>query len=442
LKNLRIKTRPALFLFLSLVLLSACNKNEELGLNIQPTEDIMGALFTDTIPLIAYTVKEDSFRTDEVTYNLVGSYTDPVFGTTNAGTYSQFVLTTTAVNFGNNPVCDSIVLSMAYQGFYGDTASTLTLKVYELADALYYSNNYYSNDVMGVYKNNLANVSFKPNFKDSVQVGSTKYPPHLRVKLNKSLGQKFIDASGSSNLADNPSFLRFFKGLYISTNQMSSGGCILYLNFLSSITKLSLYYHNDADTAIYNFVVDSYCARFNSFDHKNFTSADPLLKQQLAGDTTLGDSLLYIQSMAGTKIKLKFPGILGLKKLLNDTLNGRISILKAELVVKLDEAATGDFAPPEKLILSKTNTDGTMSFLTDYAYGDAYYGGSYSSTTKEYRFNIGQHIQDALLRGYFADKGLNLVVSGSAVKSNRAVIRGNKRSQDNLRLEIIYTKIE
>jgi len=442
LKNYRIKTRAALFLFFSVVLLSACNKNEELGLNIQPTEDIMGALFTDTIPVIAYTVKEDSFRTDEVTYNLIGSYTDPVFGTTNAGAYSQFVLTTTAVSFGNNPVCDSIVLSMAYQGFYGDTASTLTLNVFELADDLYYSNNYYSNDVMGVYKKNLANVSFKPNLKDSVLIGSTKYPPHLRIKLNKSFGQKFVDASGSSYLSDNSNFLKFFKGLYISTKQMSSGGCILYFNFLSSITKLSLYYHNDADTAAYNFVIDGYCARFNSFDHKNFASADPLLKQQIAGDTTLGDSLLYVQSMAGTKIKLKFPGILGLKHLLTDSVNGRISILKAELVVKLDETASGDFAPPEKLILSKTNANGTMSFLTDYSYGDAYYGGSYSSTTKEYRFNIGQHIQDALLRGSFEDKGLNLVVSGSAVKSNRAVLKGNKRSQDNLRLEIIYTKID
>ncbi|HNW90739.1 MAG TPA: DUF4270 domain-containing protein [Bacteroidales bacterium] len=435
-KNFRIKIRLAFLLFLFIYFITSCNKNEELGLNIQPPEDIMGVNFIDTIPLIAYTVYEDSIRTDEVTYNLIGSCADPIFGLTNAGAYSQFKLTTTAVNFGNNPVCDSVVLSLAYQGFYGDTSTTLTLNVFEISDDMDIDKNYYSNDVLGVYKNNLANVSFKPNFKDSVQVGSTKYAPHLRVKLKNSLGQKFINASGSSDLADNTNFLKFFKGLYISTKQVSSGGAILYFNFLSSITKLSLYYHNDEDTAAYNFIIDATCARYNSFDHKNFSSADPLLKQQISGDTILGDSVLYVQAMAGTKIKIRFPDILGLNNL------GKIAINKAELVLKVDENAIGAYAPPEKLILSKINPDGTLSFLTDYAYGDAYYGGSYSSTTKEYRFNIGQHVQDALLKGSFDDKGLYLVVSGGAVKSNRAVLKGNKTSQDNLRLEIIYTKID
>ena len=110
--------------------------------------------------------------------------------------------------------------------------------------------------------------------------------------------------------------------------------------------------------------------------------------------------------------------------------------------MKVDENSIGDYTPPEKLILSKINANGTTSFLTDYAYGDAYYGGYYSSTTKEYRFNISKHIQDALLNGSFEDKGLYILVSGAAVKSNRAVIKGNKSSQDNLRLEIIYTKID
>lgn len=435
-KNFRIKIRLAFLLFLFISFITSCNKNEELGLNIQPLEDIMGVNFIDTIPLIAYTVHEDSIRTDEVTYNLIGSYADPIFGLTNAGAYTQFKLTTTAVSFGNNPVCDSVVLSLAYQGFYGDTSTTMTLNVFEITDDMDIDKNYYSNDILGVFKYNLANVSFKPNFKDSVQVGSVKYAPHLRVKLKKSIGQKFINASGSSDLADNTNFLKFFKGLYISTKQVSSGGAILYFNFLSSISKLSLYYHNDEDTAAYNFIIDPTCARYNSFDHKKFSSADPLLKQQISGDTILGDSILYVQAMAGTKIKIKFPDILGLNNL------GKIAINKAELVVKVDENTIGSYSPPEKLILSKINSDGTLSFLTDYAYGDAYYGGSYSSTTKEYRFNIGQHVQDALLKGSFEDKGLYLVVSGGAVKSNRAVLKGNKTSQDNLRLEIIYTKID
>jgi len=438
LKNFRTKARLTLFLFLSISFFTSCNKNEELGENIQPSDDRMGVSFIQSIPVTAYTVYEDSIKSDETTYNLLGSYCDPVFGQTNAGIYTQFKLTTTAVDFGDSPICDSVVLSMAYAGVYGDSAATMRINVNEIADDFYYDNYYYSNDKLGTYKTNLANIDFVPNFTDSIQVGTTKYPAHFRIKLKKTLGQKFINASGTSDLNDNTNFLKFFKGLYISANTVSSGGAILYLNLLSSLTKLSLYYHNVGDTAstTYNFIISDDCARFTAFDHKKFANATPVLKQQLAGDTVLGDSILFVQAMAGTKIKLKFPDVIGLNAL------GKIAINKAELVMKVDENSIGDYTPPEKLILSKINANGTVSFLADYAYGDAYYGGYYSSTTKEYRFNISKHIQDALLNGSFEDQGLYLVVSGAAVKSNRAVIKGNKSSQDNLRLEIIYTKID
>lgn len=429
------------FSFISLFLvafsfLNSCNKNEELGLNVQPSEDLLNVFFTKSIPITAHTVYEDSVRSDETTYNLAGSYLDPVFGLTTAGAYTQFRLTTTSVGYGTNAHCDSIVLSLAYQGFYGDTSSYLHLNVFEISDDFYYDNNYYSNDVLGVYKNNLADFNFKPNFKDSITVGSVKYAPHFRVKLKNSLGQKFIDASGTSDLADNTAFLKFFKGLYITTNNVSSGGAILYFNFLSSISKLTMYFHNDEDTLSYNFVINSDCARFNKFNHNKFSQANQDLKLQLKGDTAKGDSLLYIQAMAGTKIKLKFPEAINLNDL------GKIAINKAELVLKVEDNSTDTYSPPEKLILSKINNDGTLSFIADYAYGDAYYGGSYSSTTKEYRFNVSKHIQDALLKGSFEDQGLFILVSGAAVKSNRVVIKGSKRSEDNLRLEIIYTKLE
>jgi len=180
LKNFRIKARLTLFLFLSITFFTSCNKNEELGENIQPSDDRMGVSFIQSIPVTAYTVYEDSIKSDETTYNLLGSYFDPVFGTTNAGIFTQFKLTTTAVDFGDSPVCDSVVLSMAYAGVYGDSSAHMRINVYEISDDFYYDNYYYSNDKLGTYKNNLANIDFVPNFTDSIQVGTTKYPAHLR----------------------------------------------------------------------------------------------------------------------------------------------------------------------------------------------------------------------------------------------------------------------
>jgi hypothetical protein len=257
LKNFRIKFRNILTLFLFIFFLASCNKNEELGINVQPSEDMLGVDFI-SIPVYAHSVYEDSIRSDETSYNLIGSFVDPVFGQTVAGVYTQFKLMTTAVDFGDGAVCDSVFLSLAYKGIYGDSSAAITLNVYEIADDFNIDNVYYSNDKLGVYKTDYCGVSLIPNFTDSVMVGSVKFPPHLRVKLKNSLGQKFIIASGTSDLADNTNFLKFFKGLYITARPVSSGGSILYFNMLSSISRLTLYYHVPSDTVstAYNFVMD------------------------------------------------------------------------------------------------------------------------------------------------------------------------------------------
>jgi hypothetical protein len=74
---------------------------------------------------------------------MIGSYYDDVFGVTTTGMYTQFRLTTTAVEFGTHPVCDSIVLSLSYnKGFYGDTSTQMTLNVYEIDEGFNLDNNY------------------------------------------------------------------------------------------------------------------------------------------------------------------------------------------------------------------------------------------------------------------------------------------------------------
>lgn len=432
-----------ILLFIALFTIS-CNKNEEIGYNIQPQENLLDVLFVNNIPITAHTITEDSVRTDETILNMIGSYFDSIFGTTTTGIYTQFRLTTTAVSFGTNPMCDSIVLSLSYnKGFYGDTSSQMTLNVYEIAEDFYLDNNYYSNQRLGTFKNNLASYDFIPNLKDSVKVGSISYPPHLRVKLKKSLGDKIIGASGSYDLTDNSTFVKFFKGLYISTTKVTSNGSIIYINPTSVLSKLTLYYHNDSDTLdhTYNFVISENSARFNTFEHYNHLGAYPTLKQQLSGDTTLGDNTLYLQAMAGTKIKLKFPKAVDSTYFGNTSLN-KIAINKAELVIGVDPSTDNTLAPPDILSLVLINMDGTYSFLPDVAYGEAYFGGKYNSTTHEYRFTISRYLQNSLLNGRFNDKGLFIVVSGAAVKGNRAVINGPNSTEGNMRLEIIYTKLK
>jgi hypothetical protein len=449
LKQKKFTTGYHFFILLVISLFTiSCNKNEEIGSNIQPSENLLGVIFQNNIPITAHTILEDSVRTDETILNMIGSNKDPIFGVTTAGMYTQFRLSSSNIDTAfKNSVCDSIILSIAYNGgFYGDTSTNLQLNVFEISDDIYLDKNYYSNDQLGTFKNNLANITFKPKLKDSVKVDGTMSIPQLRIKLKKSLGEKFINAS-PEDMVDNTSFLKFFKGLYITTDKVSSFGSIIYLNTTSSISKLTLYYHKNSDTISrkYNFVINENCARFNTFNHYNYYSAIDTLKNQIKKqnpDTTLGENKLYLQAMAGTKIRLKFPKAIESTYFENTPIN-KVAINKAEIVIKVDLSTIENiYSPPSLLSLVVINKDDTYSFLPDVAYGEAYFGGSYNSSTHEYRFNISKYFQNTLSEGSFNDKGLFIVVSGAAVKGNRTVILGPNSTDGNMRLEIIYTKLK
>ena len=86
--------------------------------------------------MTAYSFLEDTLSTTNTTANLIGEVHDPVFGDCRASTYAQFNLTGSSVNFGANPVVDSIVLTLQLASYYGDTNSRVGLRVYQLTEPL------------------------------------------------------------------------------------------------------------------------------------------------------------------------------------------------------------------------------------------------------------------------------------------------------------------
>lgn len=441
LKNL-LRLGAAIFL---LSFLFSCEEPDIVGLEVQPPNDKMDVVF-DTITLVAYSVKEDSIRTDETVYNLLGSNEDPVFGKNSASFYSQFRLSSDNVNFGTNlhPDLDSIILSLAYKGIYGDTSAQQTVKVYELAENIYKDSVYYSNREILTTGVSLASKTFVPNLKDSVIVGGEKQAPQLRIRLSDELGQRFLDASGSTSLSDNTNFLEFFKGIYVTNLPAIGTGAIMYFDMLNSLSKITLYYHNDTtDSLKYNFVSNELCARINHFNHSKYQYADSYLLSEISGDTTKGDSILYLQSMAGLKIRIQYPYIRDLIK------NGRIAINKADLIVSVDDNPVygnlSTYSPPAQLVLIEEQ-NGLIRFLLDQYEGMSYYGGAYNSSKKEYKFNIARHIQQVVDGPEHNGKenlGLYLVVwlADRPNKANRVVLNGTKRHSGNLRLQITYTKL-
>jgi len=116
--------RKSLYSLLALlfVLLVSCKKTDsDVGKDILPEEDILGATYCDTASVTAYSVLDDSIRTDESYVgslaNLIGSIADPVFGRTDASVFVNLSNPNNTINigFGSDPKLDSVVLMLAYQ---------------------------------------------------------------------------------------------------------------------------------------------------------------------------------------------------------------------------------------------------------------------------------------------------------------------------------------
>lgn len=438
------------FISLTALLATACNESSVVGLDVQPASDLLNVNWKDTTTLLTSTVKEDSLHTDAsiiVTADaLLGTYLDPVFGKTSASIYTQLRLPANNPNFGTNPVCDSVVLTLTYASdYYGKRGrKDQRISVYQLTEDLSLSRNYYSNNSLSYSGIDLANGHvYTPRPTTTVAVMGDTIKPHLRIPLQQNFGQVILNNQGSSVLSNNTAFQNFIKGLYISSDVTTSGsgdGNILHFKLGDSQSKLTIYYRNsnatNNDSLKYEISLSS-VGRFSAFDHYNFSTADPYLQSQLS--TSSADTTLFIQSLAGTKAKIEFPYLLHW----NDS--GRVAINKAELVIKVDTTNAlyqlDTFAAPPKLILF-----GITATNTNYAIPDAYeanevYGGSYNSSAKEYRFNIDRYIQQ-VLNGSIENTGLYLVASGGAIGANRVVVgSGSSKGYQKMKLNITYTKL-
>lgn len=431
---------PAVFFA---VITFGCKEKNIPGLEVQPPSDKLGLVYTDTITVVSYTLKENRIRTDETFLNLLGSYTDPIFGVTEASFCTQFLLPVPNLDFGSPSVlqADSFVLSLRYNGYYGNT-DPQTFKVYELTEDISNSEVYYSNDSV---KYNLIEVgaiyNHVPNTTDSINIGGTNTDPHLRIRLKNSFAQKFINASGSSDMSTNQAFTSFFKGLYIKPDNVhvSGKGGIFYFQLLSNISKLTLYYTNTSTntSGSQDFVINELSARFNIFKQNyNFINNSPI--SAALNDTSIGKQKIYIQSMGGVKTKIYFPYFKNL------ALKGNLIINQAQLVLSVNEDGTGinQYGPHNKLTLAAARADGSNAIIIDQLEGEAYFGGNFSTTSKEYRFNITRHMQRLINGQVPEDFGLFILPSGGAVNANRTILYGSdKEHPKHIKLILTYTKL-
>ena len=409
---------PAL-LVVCCALLNACEDPDNIGIEVQPDDIQPGVFFTDTLTLEATVIREDTLRSDDgiALVNLMGSFSDPVFGRSSASIYSQFRLPNNNTNFsfGNDPLLDSVVLTLAYTDYYGDTLTPLTVEVHQLNEMLYLDSNYYTNDV-ALLGSQIGNSTVDIRPRDSVLVDGTKRAPHMRIRLDNAFGSSFI-TSGDANFLTNASFTSYFNGIYIKAQDINTPGqgSILTFNLQALLSKMTFYYKNGTDTTRHeaHFEINADCPRFTHFDH-DYTTAQ-------FGSTfpISGENKMYVQSMAGVKVRFKFP------HLKNLVANGLVSINKAELEIPVEDNGLPILTmwpcwylvwmmPVEKrLSLTCWNPHPIMAAHSD-------------QISITYLINLARYVQRTVSGDITTDYGLSLI-SASAVPRmhNRSIIPGH-----------------
>lgn len=410
---------------LSVFLTWGCEEESSfLGLEIQPPSDRFSLKFSGENVVEAFTFTLDSINSDKFAVQLLGDINDPVFGHSKADFISKMAMSAYGHKFGESPVLDSMFLFLSLTGTpYGDETSSHLIKIFELTDTIYYDSLYNSNIDPLTFHNPgspVASHIYIPGPKDTV----IKIPitdPLFRARLFE------IDSASKANEAN---FHKYFAGLYVTAEKQSDPGSILTVSLGTSLSNISLYYHNTEDTLVYRYQFGTYVAKVNLFRHDySSTVFYPNLNQ-----TIIQDSVVYVQSMGGLAAKLLFPGI----ETWRDSVPVAINKARLILPIELLDLTASDYSRPSRLILLTRDDEGAFQVISDYNAGNNYFGGSFNPELQAYVFNITSQTQKFIL-GSIEEIDLYLLVNDLATTPNRLVLNSGNHSNP-MRLEITYQR--
>ena len=427
-------------LILGVIFSSGCKKAEDdLGLSVLDPADTLGTIRIDTSSIITWPREDAEVRTSVLTANLVGSYVDDVFGPVVTSTTTQLRLSVNNIGPADpSLVCDSLVFVMAFstvEPVYGDLDPQV-IQVFRLnedlsLDSIYKSDRQPVTDGLDLVQDSPRQFTPSP----TVGPSGDSLVPQLRIPLDLSLGQELLSQWGQPTMADNASFLAYFKGLHVvpeHTGQAPLQGGVWRFNLLNGRSKMTLYYHNGAGVnSTFDFIIGSSSARFttSTFDHA--AASEPALPQALA-DTTYGQVNTFVQSLGGLRTEIRFPN---LDRYGNSPYR---ALAKAELIVPITGDYHSTYLPPVQLFAFRKADDGTDLLVPDQVAGQGTVGGFYDAVNREYRFNLTRWTQ-GVINGTYTNTGLALVPGSNGVSVNRAALAGPLNTENPMKLVLTFT---
>lgn len=416
--------------------MQSCDNPDQIGLDDQ---HFVNGTFVDTVTVWTRTEATGKSRTDNRLFVLTNPFTgareyfiknrvagffkDPVFGTTDARIYTQ-VLTARNHDFGEDPVLDSAVLVLGYTQAYGDTLSTVEIMVEELEESmgdslieLYSDKQYTTGQLLGSRSFRINDLSDSVEVQDFQGAGADtvrREYPQLRIRLDNAYMSEKILHADTAILNDYNRFrTEHFKGIAIRMNgQGSAGGGLIAFNMgnfyrsqdgvQDDRSKLILYYrtNNNEDTLRRTFGINSFAVQSNYFGHEyEGTKAGEAIND----DTYNGQESIYIQPLAGTQTRIRFPYLKDLGK------EGReIKVNKAELILSVVPGTGTPYRPATQIMLHQgmeendddsVNSNGLIEHIIDNInpiLQGSLSNGAYDRDRQVYRFNITRYVQEVI----------------------------------------------
>lgn len=496
------KRIPAItIILLSLYLLNTgCSKFDttDIGADLLPAVDNVHT-FETILPIntVQGIYSQDSTIITSGEDHVLGKISsDPLFGTTKADIYAQFKPSFYPYYYGftNDTIVgfDSVVLSLSYKGFWGDSITPMQVDVKEvplnaggLWDSLDQTRNVnyapLTGNLLGsatVNFSQVGNYTIFSNKRDSVR-------NVIRIKLTNSTFNNMLytldsaKASLKNGFYSDSVFRQYFsKGIAILAN---SGNGLMYTNLTDSLTRLEVHYRR-RNAGVIDTTFSSFRIQSASFDGtiKASATVNNIVRNRAGFPVSSPSSNdIYLQTSPGTYANLTVPAL--------DTLSNRI-VHRAEIIIEqvpTNFMQDSIFSAPEYLYLDLVDT-GTLKWkplyfdLNPSNYYDpdlkissnffptggieySYYGGYakykkdvFGNTIRTYDFNVTRYVQSIVtkhvhnyvfrLSAPFSFAYPQLYANSSLLGNNliakgRVRVGSGTNANYRMRLRIIYSNI-
>lgn len=375
----------------------------------------------------AYNQKTGALQTNNSPINALGIYTNG-FSTTTASYATQLALAESGVTIGENPVMDSVVVTIPYFSHVVSTDNTTGIKTYEL-DSIYgtekapfklsiYESGYYMRnlDPSTNFEEQQAFYSDQKSEFDALKIGNPlndsptavensefyfspreiaettideetkksttkRSAPAMRLKLNNEFFTNKILKASKEKLATTEAFTNYFRGLYFKTEKIGANESMAMIDFTKGTIRL--YYKEDQSTTTDGTTTTKKVNK--TLDLKltgntvNFLESSNIAPNYLNALTnanpTKGDDKLFIKGGNGSVAILelfdpKDANSNGISDELEDLRKNNWLINEANLVFHIDTEAMKNLVEPDRIyVYDLTNKNAVIDYFTDNTTG-------------------------------------------------------------------------